>query len=118
MRGIAEQLMSFPADLAPKLRRQRLGDDLRAVQRQPGPLLSGDAGGEAFRRANDGFSPHHTAVRAHTALGDGCHGGLFVDRHAEPLDRCRQPAHKLGRLFPCLSSTREPGDGAKAVPPS
>ena len=107
MGGIAEQLVPIPADLAPELGWQRFGHDLRAVEREPGPLFAGDAGRKALRRADDGFRPHRATVGRHAALGDSRHRGLFVDRHAQPLDGGGKPAHQLGRLHPRLAMDDE-----------
>ena len=103
VRGIAEQFVTVPADFLPQALGQRLGDDRGAVERQPSSFIAGDAGGKPFGGADDRFGAHGAAIGRDLAFLDRRTVRLLVDRHTEPFDGCRKPAHQLGRLHPCLT---------------
>src|SRR5262245_1057344 len=56
--GIPEQLVTFPADLGPKFVRHRLGDDLCAVEGEPGSSLTRDAGSKSLGCPDDCFGAY------------------------------------------------------------
>src|SRR5690606_30477347 len=64
---VAEDLVAGPADLRPGLGRQRLGDDLGRVQRQPVVAAFGETRAETLGRAQDHAGAHAAACGAHLA---------------------------------------------------
>ena len=81
----------------PRRRGQRLGDDHRAVHRQPLPPQPRSRGGEALGGADDVTGADRAVRRAAPPRGDLRDGRPLVDRHPEAPYGPRQARDQLGR---------------------
>ncbi len=97
---VGHQLLPGPADLRPRLGRQRLGDDHRAVDRRQRPTLAPERGRVALGRPHHPPRRHRTRGRECAAGRDRGHGRVLVDAHPEGLDHPGQPTQQLQRDAP------------------
>ena len=97
---VAEDLGPLPADPIPDLGRQRLGHDLRRVERQPVALRAGQGGGEALCAAQDRCRTDTAVIGGDQPGGKAGDGGALDDAHALALDRSGKAPDELCRLHP------------------